>query len=86
MLSPTGYWIAFALLSAFCATAAVVGTGRRASLPVFGAWFGPAALLGVLGYFDWAAQSSKETSLTIYLLIASLAPLGALELKLVVQH
>jgi len=77
MLSTTGYWIALALLSAVCATAAVAGTTKRAPLPIFGAWFGPAVLLGALGYFDWADQSSRETSLTTYLLVASLTPLGA---------
>ena len=78
MLSSSGYWIALALLSAVCATAAVVGVAKRAPLRVSLAWFVPAALLGVLGYLDWAAQPSKETSLASYLVDAVLAPLGAI--------
>jgi len=81
MLTPSGYWIAIGILAAFCATVALIasrsGTPRDLGL----GWLVMVAVLGGLGYLDWSAQTHEDTSLTTYILIALLVPLGALSVS-----
>jgi hypothetical protein len=78
VLSATAYWIAFVVESALCAIVAVraarAGTPRHFAL----AWGSLFIVLAGAGYADWAAQPTKETSLSSYLLGAFLTPLIAL--------
>ena len=68
------YWIAFAILSAFCALAAEYSLRRTGVSRIVLGWLGPAALLIVLGLLDWARQPVKETPLNAYVVGAVLAP------------
>jgi hypothetical protein len=68
------YWIAFAILSAFCAVAAEYSLRRSGVTRIVLGWLGPAALLIVLGWADWARQPIRETPLNGYLAGALLAP------------
>jgi hypothetical protein len=78
MLTPSGYWIALGILSAFCATVALMADRDGTPRDMLLGWLIMVVVLGALGYLDWAAQTHKETSLTTYVLIALFAPLGAL--------
>ena len=79
MLTPTGYWIAFVVQAALCASAAVLAARASAAPRHFAlTWILLSVLFAGLGYLDWAAQPTKETSLTSYILGASLTPLVAI--------
>jgi len=73
-----GYWLAFILVSALCATASIFAA--RGGRPIHFAltWASLAVLLVVIGYLDWSAQAIKDTSLATYIAGALLTPMVAL--------
>ena len=77
MINPAYYWIVFVAMGALCATAAQQGAARGRPGRELLAWLGPVALLALLGYLDWDAETVKETTLTSYMVGAVLTPSAA---------
>ena len=87
MLTSTGYWIAFVLEAAVCATAAFIAARRGGTARAYGvAWLVSAFILGVFGYLDWSAQPVEETGLATYVLEATLVPLAAVGSVILMQQ